>query len=51
MLCEVLILTTVGEHQTEGKRDIDIDEFFDDLQRLFEDSHITIEITTEHRQS
>jgi hypothetical protein len=45
------ILTTVGEHQTEGKRDIDIDEFFDDLQRLFEDSHITIEITTEHRQS
>jgi hypothetical protein len=45
------VLTTISEQQTEGTQDLDIDEFFDDLQKLFEDSHITIEVTTEHRQT
>jgi hypothetical protein len=44
------ILTTIGEQQTDSK-ELNIDEFFHDLQRLFEDSHITIEVTSEHRQT
>lgn len=45
------ILTTIGERQTGGERDLNIDELFHDLQKSFEGSHITIEVTTEHRQT
>jgi uncharacterized coiled-coil DUF342 family protein len=45
------ILTTIAEQQTDINQGLNIDEFFDDLQRLFEDSHITIEVTSEHRQT
>jgi hypothetical protein len=45
------ILTTIGNQQSNGKQELNIDEFFEDLQELFEDNHITIEIKSEHRQS
>jgi hypothetical protein len=45
------LLTTIGDQKNKGTEELNIKEFFEDIQTLFENNHISIEIASEHRQT